>query len=822
MVIARNMARNFSLIACKSFDREILAIQSSPDFQDVRFKALPIDCDQVEAEWPGLGEAVESFRNDGCSVCIFGSYCLTHAEKDSGLREACRFIQKGQCFEWVADKEILDRFLQNGALLVLPGWLRDWEAQVDKRWPSGRKSAQNYFRELAKKVVLLDTGVHPNIDRELKAFARFLRLPREVFPAGLEHFKLNLAQIVLSWRVEREKKGVEDQMAAIRQQMSDYARIGHHLGAVTNAKSLEEALAGVLELFRVLLLPQEVVYYPVESFSGRPGPEGSPWDRIIALNADYAWIDDRRAIYLKISYNQELLGILEVVGFGDPERREHDLNLALALARISGLALMNVKTSGALNVERDRAAGAEAALTVGEEMMRTIFSYPLGLYRTTPQGQILDATPTLARMFGYPDVAALKTVNFWDIHYDPADKATWQAVLDSSSMVEIFETRLRRSNGTLFWAKDSSRAAKDSRGNAMFYDGVIEDISRKKQMEEDHSWGVRLQASVSDVSERLLSPTPIEEMSSIVLEHARRLTASATAFVGHVDERTGRLVPVALTPDARDLLAGHSASGVNPHEASQMWRWVLEKLKPIVTNVTSLDPRFSGMPTWHFPVNQFLAVPAVMSGGIVGLIVVANAENPYVERDLNAVERLATLYAVAIHRIRTENELRDLSLTDELTKIYNRRGFMTLAEQQIKIAQRTKKEMSVFYADLDGLKNINDTFGHDEGDAALVEAAAILRDAFRDSDIIARLGGDEFAVLTIDITEEEAATLALRLQDKIAARNTRPGQEYSVSFSLGTARYDPDKPCSLADLITFADRKMYQDKSARKVAASAA
>ena len=75
-------------------------------------------------------------------------------------------------------------------------------------------------------------------------------------------------------------------------------------------------------------------------------------------------------------------------------------------------------------------------------------------------------------------------------------------------MVEIFETQLRRSNGTLFWAKDSSRAAKDSRGNVLFYDGVIEDITRKKQMEEEHSWDVRLQASVGDVSERLLSPTP--------------------------------------------------------------------------------------------------------------------------------------------------------------------------------------------------------------------------------------------------------------------------------------------------------------------------
>jgi diguanylate cyclase (GGDEF)-like protein len=147
---------------------------------------------------------------------------------------------------------------------------------------------------------------------------------------------------------------------------------------------------------------------------------------------------------------------------------------------------------------------------------------------------------------------------------------------------------------------------------------------------------------------------------------------------------------------------------------------------------------------------------------------------------------------------------------------------MTLAGQQIKIAHRTKKEMSVFYADLDDLKKINDTYGHDEGDAVLIEVSAIIRDAFRDSDIIARLGGDEFAVLAIDVAEGKAATLTRRLREKIAARNSRPGQAYSVSFSLGTARYDPDKPCSLAELLTSADKKMYQDKSARKAAAKAA
>jgi len=327
---------------------------------------------------------------------------------------------------------------------------------------------------------------------------------------------------------------------------------------------------------------------------------------------------------------------------------------------------------------------------------------------------------------------------------------------------------------------------------------------------------------VRDVSERLLSPTPIEVMSSVVMEHARRLTSSTTALVGQIDERTGNLVPAALTPDARALLDSRPGESGRLHEESGMWRWILENQKAILTNMTSLDPRFGGMPDWHFPVRQFLAVPAIMAGTIVGLIVVANAGNPYVERDLKAVERLATLYAIAVNRTRTEDELRELSLVDELTKAYNRRGFMALAEQQIKVAHRTKKEMSLFYADLDDLKKINDSLGHEAGDAALVEAADILRDAFRDSDIIARLGGDEFVVLAIDAGEGQVAALTRRIRDRAQARNLRPESAFRVSFSLGIVRYDPDNPCSLSDLLAMADRRMYQDKSARKAAAATA
>lgn len=813
------MARQFGLITCASFDRELLACQSSPDLRDVRFVPLPIRCDHAEASWPGLREALDGCRRDGCAVAIAGGYCLTRPVRDLGLDGTCRLHQKSQCFEWLADKGVLERTLQGGAVTLLPGWLADWEAHVEDRWPGEPKAAQAFFREEARKIVLLDTGVRPGIERTLKDFARFVRLPGEVVPCGIDFFKLNLARVVLGWRLDSEREENENRLAAARQQVSGLARFAPLLAAVTQARSTEDAQAAVVDLFLALLPSREVVFHEASSLAARPAAEGTPLDRIVSLNADFAWDHDRRTVLLKVAHDRRLLGVLEIRGFARGERPEADFELALSLARVAGLSLAGFLTSQALAAERERAQKAEAALAAGEKKMTQIFSYPLGIYRATPQGQILDAAPTLVRMLGYPDLASLQAVNFWDLHHDPRDRESWQAVLESSSMVEIFETQLRRRNGALFWAKDQTRAARDSGGKVLYYDGLIEDITRKKQMEEDHFWEVQLRSAVSEVSQRLLSPTPIEVMSDVILENARRLTSSATAFVGHIDERTGGLVAAAMTPDARALVAARASGNGSFHGSSGMWRWVLEKQKPILTNMTSLDPRFTGMPEGHFPVRQFLAVPAIMSGGIVGLIVVANATDPYVERDLQAVERLADLYAIAVHRTRTENAMRELSLYDELTKIYNRRGFLALAEQQVKVAHRTKKEMALFYADLDDLKRINDTFGHEEGDAALIQAASVLREAFRDSDIIARLGGDEFVVLAIDIAEGRVAALTRRLREMAQARNARPGAAYPVSFSLGVARYDPERPCTVQELLAQADRKMYLDKTARKKAA---
>jgi len=166
-------------------------------------------------------------------------------------------------------------------------------------------------------------------------------------------------------------------------------------------------------------------------------------------------------------------------------------------------------------------------------------------------------------------------------------------------------------------------------------------------------------------------------------------------------------------------------------------------------------------------------------------------------------------------RKRLEAEIREMSLRDHLTGLYNRRGFITLVEQQFKISQRTSRPMMIVFIDIDGMKGINDTLGHKIGDQALIDAAHILRQTFRDSDIVARIGGDEFAVMAIDAVELEVSPFSQRLLRNIAEINAGESRPFRLAMSWGTALYNPEKPVSLDQLMSSADELMYRHKKAK-------
>jgi diguanylate cyclase (GGDEF)-like protein len=169
-------------------------------------------------------------------------------------------------------------------------------------------------------------------------------------------------------------------------------------------------------------------------------------------------------------------------------------------------------------------------------------------------------------------------------------------------------------------------------------------------------------------------------------------------------------------------------------------------------------------------------------------------------------------------RVRAEERLRQLSLTDDLTGLYNRRGFLALAEQQTRVARREKKSILVISADLDGLKAINDSFGHKEGDAAIAETARILRESFRNADLVARVGGDEFAILlTGGEAEFDKEKLGARLQATVEKHNVDTDRPYKLSVSAGYAYLESSGTDALEEWLHRADTMMYEQKREKRI-----
>jgi diguanylate cyclase (GGDEF)-like protein len=209
--------------------------------------------------------------------------------------------------------------------------------------------------------------------------------------------------------------------------------------------------------------------------------------------------------------------------------------------------------------------------------------------------------------------------------------------------------------------------------------------------------------------------------------------------------------------------------------------------------------------------DEELAIQAVREGA-QDYLVKGQIDGQLLVRAVNyAIERQRLLAQLDKARAHAQR----LTLIDDLTGLYNRRGFFTLSEQQWKLADRRKDKLVLIYCDLDNLKVINDFQGHRMGDQALVAVANLLKSTFRESDIVARMGGDEFAILAIE-AETNGDRMIHRLSEGLASLSASEEFHIPLTLSSGFAYYDPEHPSSLDEILAEADSRMYDQKQPKK------
>ncbi len=502
---------------------------------------------------------------------------------------------------------------------------------------------------------------------------------------------------------------------------------------------------------------------------------------------------------------------------GKYEELERAINefIVLFVILLVAIVIFSLRRWRELRCEITMRKQAEEALRLSEEKYRTMIEHSNDLIWTLDkQGNFTYFNKSAEEISGYkPEDLLGKSYEPLVLPADlPRIKEIFLETLNGTS--QSYEVNVLRENGSVFVLSVNTAPIFES-GQVVGSVSFGRDFTEQKHLEDELSREIEVNTAIADLSRTLLLTSSIDDISSLVLEYAKSLTNSRFGFVGYIDPQTGYLICPTFTRDIWDACQVKDKEIVFK-KVSGLRGWVLNNRKPLITNSLEDDPRSTGIPAGHIPINRFMSVPAMLGETLVGQVSLANSAINYTDKDVVVVERLAALYAIAVQRKRAEETITQLAYHDPLTGLPNRVLFNDRLSLAIGHANRNQQMLAVMMMDLDNFKDVNDALGHDTGDRLLKGVSERMVSLLRKTDTVARIGGDEFVfILSETAKPEDSVKIADIILHAFKEHFVIDDHKIYITPSIGIAIF-PDDGNDAETLVKNADIAMYHAKEQGK------
>ena len=430
----------------------------------------------------------------------------------------------------------------------------------------------------------------------------------------------------------------------------------------------------------------------------------------------------------------------------------------------------------------------EEALHQAEEKYRTIFENAVeGIFQSTPQGRFITVNPAFARMLGYEspeELISIVTDIASQIYMEAPGRAEFMQVMAEHGRVSAFEFQMRRKDGSGLWVSESAHAVRDDEGRILYYEGIAENITERKQVEES------LTASEAELSALFAGMSEVIIIFDVDGHYVKIAPTNPTNLYRPAEEMLGKTLNEILPKEQADYILAKIRESIQSGQ--------------IVAGEYSLQSE--GKEVWRSARFSPLSETTV--------IMVAHdiTERRQAEEEL----RLAK-YGLETANLELQQSLEReklLASTDGLTGICNHRHLFELAAREFKAAVRYRRPLAFLMFDMDDFKQVNDTLGHTAGDQLLVRVAQAAVAQVRVIDVVARYGGDEFIILLPDASALQALPVAERIRANIAALHVGTDKTpFTITLSIGIAEMQHEPLDESVDrIIQRADQALYQAK----------